>query len=312
MRITVAAAAKALEALSPLLETYRRRFNLRLVETPGEVPDPVRQRQLAGGADAMLLVGSRRRSPRTVLPGPFLEDSRGRRVPTGWLPEVGEVPLKRFAEAAARLHERSTNPGQRVVAVLSQWNPKYLHLANRIEELLAADPTATAVMGWSGDQLTRDDLMRGLDCGLAAAIYVGHGRPVGWVGYHGTRAHHFQGNAGHPLGVMFSLCCATASRKRTGLSFSEALPLMGRAAASFGAVEATLHADNTRWALGLCQAVRQGGQTLAETLLLALPTSASAIRGYRILGDPLAPLAAAPGALQQAVTIGKYDEYLSA
>jgi len=312
MRMTVVASSVALAALEPLLKAYRQRFTLQIIETQGEVPERPVLRQLVSQADALLLVGTRRRSPRTVLPGPVLESHDGRWVPVGWLPEVGTASLRKFAEAAAQVHQRAAEPSPQVMAVLSQWNPKYLNLAHRIEGLLDEHRENSAVLRWSADQLIRDNLVQGLGCGLTAAFYVGHGRPVGWVGYHGMRAHHFHQDTGHPLGALFSLCCATASRKRTGLSFAEALPLMGKTAASFGAVEATLHADNTRWALGLCRAIDQGAATLGELIVQAMPKSNSALSSYRILGDPLAPLVAAPHAYHQAKKIGRYDEYLTA
>lgn len=312
MRISVIASASAFEALAPLLGAYRERFTLRVIETQGEAPEPAMVEKWARQSDALLIVGDRRRSPRTVLPGPIIDCSDGRKVPVGWLPDTGPEQLRAFAEAAARVHRRAAFPGRRAVAVLSQWNPKYLNLADRIEALLGEACGDPAVLRWTADRLLREDVIDGLGCGLAGAIYVGHGRPIGWVGYHGMRAHHFPAGGGSPLGVMFSLCCATASRRRTGLSFCEALPLMGRAAAAFGAVEKTLHVDNTRWALGLCRAVNQGADHLGELILKAMPASPSAVTGYRILGDPLAPLAADQDAHERAMQIGVYDECLSA
>jgi hypothetical protein len=123
-------------------------------------------------------------------------------------------------------------------------------------------------------------------------IYVGHGRPIGWVGYRGLRAHHFEHFGGEPLGAIVSLCCRTASRRRTGLSYAEALPLAGVAAASFGAVTDTRHTDNTRWAVRMCETVLEGVDTIGELVVRSAPPSASATSAYRIMGDPLAPLSA--------------------
>ena len=62
-----------------------------------------------------------------------------------------------------------------------------------------ADPTParrrrrghrTRVFWWPADEIVRDDMTVGLGHGLAVALYVGHGRPSGWVGYAGVRAHH--------------------------------------------------------------------------------------------------------------------------
>lgn len=312
MRITVIASKTALDALGALLAAYRKHHTLSIVEINNRVPESDKLSKFASRADALLLVGERRRSPRTVLPGPLLPCDDGRLVPVGWLPEVDTQALATFAKGAASVHRRrDTQPEKEVMAVLSQWHPQFLNLSGRIRGLLVNNGNR-AVMRWEADQLLREDMVTGLGCGLAAAFYVGHGRPVGWVGYHGTRAHHFQPFGAHPVGVLFSLCCETASRRRNGLSFSEAIPLMGGAAACFAAVKPILHSDNTRWALGLCQGINMGATNMAELISGAIPTSASALAGYRILGDPLAPFATHSDAYFKAQKIGKYDEYLTA
>lgn len=251
--------------------------------------------------DGALLVGSAHRAPATVLSAPFAVDRAGRRVPVAWLPAVSPATCRRFAAAAARVHRRR---GRRAaIAVLGQWHPRYLHVAERVAALLERGiPT----FRWTGDVITREGMVEALGSGLGLGIYVGHGRPAGWVGYHGTRSHHFDAFAGEPLGALASLCCRTASRRRVGLSYAEALPLHGVAAASFGAAGDTLHSDNTRWAVGMCDALAAGAATIGELVTRAAPASLSAIGSYRLIGDPMAPLASAAGAVARANTIPTY------
>ncbi|HET9441757.1 MAG TPA: C25 family cysteine peptidase, partial [Acidimicrobiales bacterium] len=298
VRVAVVAAAPALAALGPLLDAYRAGGAVVDGVDPGAggVPAPEALLETAGAADAVVLVVPRARSPRTVVPGPTLPGAGGGRVPVGVVADVGPEGLSRFATAAAAVHRRphAAAAPSASVAVLAQRDPRYLDLAERILRLLGESAPATPRFTWTGAELIRDDLVAGLGTGLGLAVYVGHGRPIGWVGYRGTRAHHL-GDLDHPVGAVLSLACSTASRRRTGLSFAEALPLQGSAAACLGAVGPTRHIDNARWALRLVQGVAAGCRSVGELVALAEPESTIG-RAYRILGDPLAPLADEPGA----------------
>jgi hypothetical protein len=165
---------------------------------------------------------------------------------------------------------------------------------------------------WTGDAITRESMVTAVGCGLGLGLYVGHGRPKGWVGYHGVRAHHFlesdeaRGSRHDPMGAILSLCCRTASRKRVGLSYAESLPLMGVAAASFGAVKETFHSDNTRWAVGVCTALTEGARTVGELLVRAAPSSPAALSSYRLIGDPFAPLGSDDRSLRRARRVRTY------
>ena len=236
-----------------------------------------------------------------MLPGPFTLDRGNRPVPIGWLPAVGSAPVRRFAQAAARVHRRRGR--QSAVALLGQWHPRYLHIVDRMEILLQ---TNMRTFRWTSDVVTREGLIGALGTGLGLALYVGHGRPNGWVGYHGLRGHHFDGFAGEPMGAMISLCCRTASRRRTGLSYAESLPLLGVAAASFGATTDTLHTDNTRWATTLCNALTTGIRTIGELIVRAAPTLPRAVAPYRLIGDPLAPVTTHSLALERAEAVPVY------
>jgi hypothetical protein len=173
------------------------------------------------------------------------------------------------------------------------------------------DPLVRAAVHHGSQEQGTDSSVAGANLGLG--LYVGHGRPMGWVGYHGVRAHHFLGSEEvreprrEPMGAILSLCCRTASRRRVGLSYTESLPLMGVAAASFGAVKETFHSDNTRWAVGVCTALTEGARTVGELLVRAAPASPAALASYRLIGDPFAPLGSDDRSLRRANRVRTYE-----
>ena len=270
-----------------------------MVAGDGDAPPVAQLREVAGEVAGIVVVGGRRRSPRTALPGPFVVAADGRRVPVGWVPDHGPTALRRFAESAAAVHRRRLAGGGRsTVAVLAQRTRRYRDLAGRIARLLDESEAPVQPLRWTADDVPRDDLARGLGYGLSAALYVGHGRPVGWVGYRGTRGHHLA-DAAEPAGVVLSLTCLTASRRRVGVSFAEALVLGGAAAAAFGAVCSTDHRWNARWALRITRALADGCETAGE-LVISAEQNDPGVASYRILGDPTAPLLDAAGARPRA------------
>jgi hypothetical protein len=291
-----------MQHLNPLLRAWRG-AGLRVEQQAYDsaLPDIAADVKARQDLAAVLLVGSSRRAPATVLPSPFVTDHAGKRVPTAWLPATDARSLRRFATAAARVHRRGgRQPG---VALLSQWHPRYLHIVDRMETLLR---DGHKVFRWTSDVILREGLVEAMGSGVGLGVYVGHGRPIGWVGYHGMRSRHFQGFAGEPMGAVLSLCCRTASRRRTGLSYAEALPLQGVAAASFGATSDTLHTDNTRWAVAVCDVLKEGVSTVGELITRAAPSSPNAVSPYRLIGDPLAPLASPAAALRRAHAVQVY------
>jgi hypothetical protein len=284
------APAGAARELRPLVRAHER-------ERPVRVLDGELVPELIDGAAGVLVVGDRRRSPRNAVPGAVLTDSGGRPVPVGWLPDV-RGQLARFAVAAARVLRRSEQPAG-PLAVLGQWEERFLRLADRMEARLAPFP----VLRWTAERLTQTDLVRGLRAGLGVGVYLGHGRSVGWAGYHGLRARHLIDEPGEPMGALLSVTCLTASRWRTGLSFSEAVVLGGAAAGAVGAVAEVRHTDNMRWMLGAAEALHDGEHQLGPLLARALPGDRRTLAAYRIIGDPLAPLAGTAAGARRAARI---------
>lgn len=290
MSIGVIGSPSIFKAISPLLEVYREKYGLVLLDHEGKIPDINQIAEFARDKEAILLIGNRRRAPRTVLPAPVIKNKDSQWIPCSWLPYVDNESLINFANAAVIVHTRNKF-NKCTVALLGQYQERFLNLSDRIEFLLNRDNIQVNVKRWTSDYIVREDLMENLEQGLGISIYVGHGRPVGWVGYHGTRIHHFPEVNPQPIGAMFSLSCTTASRRRIGLSFAEALPLRGMCAASFGAVENTYHTDNARWSIKLCESLEKRiPNTIGEFIVNSLPSSYKAITPYRLIGDPMAPL----------------------
>lgn len=291
--VGIVGTAEDLTALLPLRTAYSRRGITKRIWATDTVPSQRALADLAGDVDAILLVHPRRRSARTIVDGPTVCAPNGRRVPIGLLPAAGSGLLAGFATAAARVHARHGGTDGSSVALLAQRSRRYLNLAARIRRLLNERADPDSVFWWPADEIVRADLVRGLGLGLGTAIYVGHGRPTGWAGYAGVRAHHLSATA-QPCGLVISLACHTASRRRTGLSFSEALVLRGTAAAALGSTMSTLHIANARWSLRIVSALAHAS-TAGELVAAAEPES-DLSRRYRLIGDPMAPLIDDPGA----------------
>ncbi|MGZ8751194.1 MAG: C25 family cysteine peptidase [Pseudonocardia sp.] len=235
----------------------------------------------------------------------------GAAVPAAWLPATSAADLSRFAATAVTVHTRAVTPSsdaghlasalspRRTLAVLGERHPRFDRLADRIVRIggEAASP-GIDVRRATAYELGRDDLVDLLATGPALGVYVGHGRPVGWVGYAGTRAHHLADavvRPGHePAAAVVSLTCQTASRRRTGLSFAESLPLRGVCAATLGAVTSTVHTGNARWALRIARDVGTA-RTIGDLVAMVAPHDPHATT-YRLIGDPTAPLLDAPAA----------------
>ena len=87
----LAAPRARLHALRPLILAHQRWRCVQVVEMEtNHLPEPRAYADMLVGADGFLLVGDRRRSPRSVFPGPFVRNAAGHQVSAGWLPDVGD------------------------------------------------------------------------------------------------------------------------------------------------------------------------------------------------------------------------------
>ena len=236
--------------------------------------------------DAVLLIGDAKCFPKNALKFPFIKTIENKKIPIAWLPIRNSKDLFTFSRTISEVHGRKQD--KCAVALLSQRHPRFVRIVDRMATIL--NKPSLKPYKWSSDLLFRESMIEGLESGLGLATYFGHGRPIGWVGYYGLRSHHFENKKSKPVGALLSLCCKTASRKNTKISFCEQLVLDGKTAVSFGAVDSTLHTDNTRWSVGITKALLGGANTIAELIIEAIPKNLSSYTHYRLIGDPLAPI----------------------
>jgi hypothetical protein len=258
---------------------------------------------MAKGFDAVMLAGDSRFSPQKVISKPFITID-DKKIPVGWLPVKDAETLSRFINTASEIQKRKKN--RVAVGLLSQRTSQYLQVIEKMEKELKGQSKEITSFRWTSELVFPEDMLMGINCGIGAAIYVGHGRPVGWSGYFGIRMQHFIDFANEPVGSVLSLCCNTASRKNVGVSFSENLVMEGISASAFGAIRTTLFSDNTRWAVNVCHSLGKGITTIGDLITDAAPMSKSGITSYRLIGDPLAPLYAGTESIRFAKKIKVY------
>jgi peptidase C25-like protein len=281
-------------------------------------------------AASLLIIGDPRRSPRTALPGIFVRAANGRRIPTGWLPDVGdrlsdyaraaaevqlrtnsevrphrnEVQIRRINEA--RLHQ-IVKPQPRPIrepqfpaidtatpgpfVLLGEFSPRALQWA---EWFSAELPKQSAIFQWTAERITRPNLITGLRFGAGAAFYFGHGTPNGWFGYGGFDKSDALASRGRPIGCIISFSCSVARRPAHSLSFCEDLVLSGLCAAAIGSTRPSLHHRNVEWSLAFAQILRRRRATTLCDLLSDPALPLPALNSYRILGDPMAQLIGHP------------------
>lgn len=298
----LAAPAAALAPLTPLLEARRAVQPVLVLSAPVEavIADPTAH--LPPHAAALLIVAPRRQGPRLALSGLWVRDASDRAVPVGWLPDLGH-DLATYARAAARVLRRSHAPA--TLAVLGQWEDRFLRVALRTSRWFEKHPPGPRVFHWTADRVCRPDLMTGLQSGLGAAIYYGHGRANGWAGYHGVRVTDFPTPWREPLGALLALCCDNACRRGGRLSFAEEIVLRGVCGGALAAVSRTRHDKNRQLGPALCEVLTARPElTLAELIAkVEVPAGFWERTPYRFIGDPLTPLSSTPDAVTKASEI---------
>jgi peptidase C25-like protein len=274
---TVVVQDGALQAdLEPLIEARRRIGSVRVVSSLGEGLDQ---------ADSVLVVGGE--TPDSAISSA----GDGRRVPVGWIGSEREglrIFVRTAAELVSRL-EQDLAPGPAIL--LAQWDDRALQLADEVERA-----GELPLLRWSAERLVRRDLLDSLRCGPGVALYLGHALSGGWVGYGGVTAAALTARRMHPLGAILTIACDAAQCNRNRMSFCDELVMRGACSAALGAVGKVSHQVNRVLARSIVRALSKA-HTLGE-LLLRLPDEV--LSGYRIAGDPAAPLIGAAHAMETA------------
>ena len=91
---------------------------------------------------------------------------------------------------------------------------------------------------WTSD-LLRAKIVEALGSGLGLGVYIGHGRPMGWVRYRHPRPSTF---AGEPAPAPFTSLLPHLGRRRVGLSYAERF--RSRASPPRASTHGALHRDN--------------------------------------------------------------------
>jgi hypothetical protein len=244
--------------------------------------------------DALLILYHHLVPPSKVCDGP-VKECKGKIIPQAILPVVDLNSVISFTRNLKIIHQHKNS--LRHVAILGQWDDRYLRLADQIEATLKR--SAIASTKWTSDIILREDMVHGLAKGMGVAIYVGHGVSTGWEGFRGTGKKHFDGSVFKPVHALLQLCCSTGGRRYTQCSFSEYLFLKGKVLSTLCAVNKTLHTDNIRWAVNISFAMSKNIVSVGELIVKSLPGQ-SVIKKYRLIGDPFAPLQTSPSFIERA------------
>lgn len=236
-------------------------------------------------ADSVLVVGGE--TPDSAI----LSAGDGRRVPVGWIGAERDglrVFVRTAAELVSRL-EQDLAPGPAIL--LAQWDDRALQLADEVERA-----GEFPLLRWTAERLARRDLFDALRCGPGVALYLGHALSGGWVGYGGVTAAALTARRMHPLGAILTIAGDAAQCNRSRVSFCDKLVMRGACSAALGATGKVPHQVNRVLARSVVRALSKA-HTLGE-LLLRLPDEVQC--GYRIAGDPAAPLIGAAHAMATA------------
>jgi len=275
----ISAQPALLDALEPLIAARQRTGRVQIANSIAEVRSEAATILMVGGAPP---------------PTAFATSRDGRRVPLGWVGADRER-LRVFARAAAEVasrqaQEQATGPA----VLLGQRDFAALLLADEVER--AAE---VPLFRWTAERMGRGELLDALRCGPGLALYLGHALSGGWVAYGGVTAAVLSARRKHPLGAILTIAPDTARCDRTRLSFCDELAMRGACSAAVGATGKARYETDRVLARSIARGLTKS-RMLGE-LLLAIPEEA--LRGYRIAGDPAAPLSGAAHAWQAASAV---------
>ena len=294
------------QLLSPLTNRWLAKgYLVRFNYYEGKDVPPIEQlKKLAIKADMIMMLVPPERSASTLMDGPVIRIG-DRKIPVSLVPVFSEEAIMSFVKASTIVHDRTKNIQS--VTLLSQRLPRYLKVTEKIYRELKNCDTNLSPVKWTADIVHSGDMLHGINQGAGVCLYMGHGRVSGWVGYYGVRASHITKFRSKPSAAVLSLCCWTAGRKNVRSSFCELLMMNGIASSVFGAVKPTLFTDNTRWAVSISDALRNGASTIGELIVKAYPFNDKAAAHYRLFGDPTSPLVADEFYIEASQKIRTYE-----
>jgi len=261
-------------------------------------------------ADALLVIAPRRSTPRSVVGAPVV---RGLPIGMVFADRVGDLD----AWSATLRMTRARRDEPELWVVLAEWEERYLRRARRQARAIRAAnaPSDVVIVAdargikrrvrtWLACDLNGVDLLRRLDAGAHWVGYHGHANPQGLSGYFGVTARHLIERAdARPIGAFFCWACRSLQREPRQAPFGVELVRHGRVASFLGSIASIPTEPNDRLS------------ALADSILARTPATVSAFireldaavsarrdreldrvwRSYRLVGNPLEPLANAAG-----------------
>lgn len=247
-----------------------------------------------GEADAIVVIASPRRSPRALVRAPLVGG-----LPVGIVLAESVAALTPWLQALTPQAPRASG-GERLWAVLAEWEERYLRRARAFAARLAqAAPRRRRVRRWLADRLNREALLERLDRAPRWVNYFGHASHEGLAGYFGiTAADLLARPASAPLSVFWCWACRTLHHARARAAFGTRLVSAGRVAAFVGSVHA-VKTDANETLAGLAAGLMARAPATVGELIRDLDEAVTARgdaalartwRSYRLLGNPFEAL----------------------
>jgi hypothetical protein len=294
--LVIVGPGSSIEGLQPLMDYHGKKRPVVCVETAANVPvdDEFWLACLTGTEAAVLLLYDERYAPSRAVSGVSVPAANGQRIPVGVMPQTPGLGLvaRRIVTATQRRAEQPLGP----VALLGE---RGLNVSRELtsSELLL-DASGAPVYRWDAERVLKPTLFSAIRAGVGIAMYRGRGTIRGWTGYGGIWSDDLQDNpTGLPVSALFALTCSSASRFRVSRSFVEACILKGYALSGLAAVGQTLTSSNRRLGDRIARILASERCRTMADVVQNVGLDHAWLRRYRLFGDPLAPLAGDPAAI---------------
>ncbi|HMH52027.1 MAG TPA: hypothetical protein VK548_17460 [Candidatus Acidoferrum sp.] len=266
---------------------------------PDASDDPYRLQALLAALtpapDGLLLLAPRRRPPGRLTPAPVLN-----RIPVGIV--QADSP-RQLAPWLAALRADAGLPPTPTWGALAMGKDVFLELGRSCIRSMRTGgaPHAMSVGNWLADTISRDSLCANLAAGPRLAVYIGHGRPLGWSGYQAVRWRHVEKIAcQRPCGIVVAFACDTLNGLRGMTPFGCRWVYQGRACSYLGVTSGLDVAAGCRLMEEFGALLATGNHQTIGQLLVALDEQIGrredlapvrpAFSMFRLIGNPLQTL----------------------